>query len=131
MKKGIAKLEAVVKERRLWNAHWIIGMAYRALNEPETSLAHLRSSYELNPSHVDVAREYVCACLALGKGAEAVRAATYNCKLYPENAGLKANLGLALLVADRVDDAVATTQAALEMSPTTESPRLSWASSTT
>jgi tetratricopeptide (TPR) repeat protein len=117
VKKGIAKLQAVVKESPLWNAHWIIGMGYRALNEPETSLAHIRTSYELNPSHADVAREYVSACLALGKGTEAVRAASYNCKLHPEDAGLKANLGLALLVADRVDDAIATASAALTMKP--------------
>lgn len=94
IKKGIRLLESVVKARPLWNAHWIMGMAFRALGGMEQRLASLQASYELNPGHADVAREYVDACLAVGRGEEAVRAATYNCKLHPTDAGLRANLGL-------------------------------------
>ncbi|MHC4831607.1 MAG: hypothetical protein ACYTFT_14835, partial [Planctomycetota bacterium] len=84
------------------------------------SVASLRSAFEQNPSHPDVAREYAAACLAVGDGPEGVRVSAHICESHPENAGLKANLGLALLVAGRVDEARETTQQALEMSPDDE-----------
>ena len=59
-------------------------------------------------------------CLALGKGEEAVKVAEHAVSLKPDDAGLEANLALALLVAGRVDDALATAQSALDRSPNDE-----------
>lgn len=57
------------------------------------------------------------SCLALGKGQEAVVAARAACRARPEDAGLMANLGLALLVAGDVDAALDVTRKALDLSP--------------
>ncbi len=101
----------------MWNVFWLIGMAYRALGDPEASLANLRQSFELNPAQPDVAREYVGACMALSHGEEAARAARQICEAHPNDHGLRANLGLALLVAGRVDEALDAALQALGMSP--------------
>lgn len=117
IRKGIGCLEQVAADRPVWNVLWLIGMAYRALGDAQASHANLRGSFELNPSQPDVAREYVAACLALGEGEEAARAALQICRAHPEDAGLRANLGLALLVAGRVEEALEAAREALGLSP--------------
>ena len=53
------------------------------------------------------------SCLALGKGREAVEAAERACRNRPEDPGLLANLGLALLIAGDVDESLSVTRRAL------------------
>ena len=55
--------------------------------------------------------------MRLGKSREAVDAARHAVALVPDNAGLKANLGLALLVHGDVEEALRTTKAALSAAP--------------
>src|SRR5262249_10343201 len=102
---------------QLFAPHWILGKAYEALGDQEQAYSFFRRAFELAPDHVDVIREYVRACLELGKADEGVPAARRACAVRPDDAGLQANYGLALLIAGRVEEAHATVQAALERAP--------------
>src|SRR5262249_14129736 len=103
---GIARLEAsarLVPDN--FATHWLLGKAHEARGQAEASLPCFKRAFDSNPNHADVAREYMRACLELGDGAEGVRAARRGCELAPDNAGLRSNLGLALLIAGDVDSA--------------------------
>ena len=79
-----------------------------------------REAEKLLRGNPDVAREYACECLALGRGEEAVAIASKAMELDPRDAGLQANLGLALLVAGNVAGAERAARAALERAPEDE-----------
>ena len=118
VKKALAMLDDVIAAAPdLFANHWIRGMALRALGDAEGSARSLGKAFELEPANADVAREYCAACLALGAGDEAVRVARHNLALHPDDAGLRANLALALLVAGDVRGASLEVQAAVDCAP--------------
>jgi tetratricopeptide (TPR) repeat protein len=100
-----------------WAAHWALGMTYRAVREPEHEYEAFQRSYAINPKHADVAREFMGACLALGKGDEAIMLARRALELKPDDMGLLANLALALLIAGHVEEAHLTVQQARNAAP--------------
>lgn len=118
---GIEKMNAVVSiVPGNWPAFWLLGKAYEALGQPEDEYRCFKRAFELNPDHVDVAREFMRACLQLGKGDEGVAVAWHACQIRQNDAGLLANLGLAMLIAGQVDEALTVTQQAVEFSPDDE-----------
>ena len=56
-------------------------------------------------------------CLNVGKSEKAIRVARNAVNLEPENAGLVANLALALLIGAELDEAAETVNKALAMAP--------------
>src|SRR4051812_3980231 len=71
IREGIRKLEAVVDVvPGNWPAFWMMGKAYEALRRTDDEYECFKRAYELNPRHPDVAREFMRACLQLGKGEE-------------------------------------------------------------
>ena len=74
-------------------------------------------AYTIAPTEIEVGRNLVMESLALGYGKEAVEVARALEKLSPEDAGLRANRALALLIADDVDGARRDVTKALELAP--------------
>jgi len=114
--RGIRALEALVADDR-WRVWWYLGMARRAAADGEGAFAAFERAYATNPAHADVSREFGGQCLALGRGEQAVVVCDRNCSLHPDDAGLRANLALACMVADDVMRAKVEVTRALKMDP--------------
>ena len=118
LRQGIARLDALLAERPdHWPSFWITGMASRALRDWDETYRRLGAAYRLHPDQPDVAREYGAACMALGKGEEAVVVTRQAVVNDPGDIGLVANLALALVVANQVDAAEGIADAALRLDP--------------
>lgn len=118
LRAGMARLDELLAERpEHWPSWWVTGLAARALRQLDEAYDRFHKAYLLAPDETDVVREYGGACMALGKGAEAVAAARKALLIEPADAGLQANLALALLIAGEVADAEQTAAAALLRAP--------------
>lgn len=115
---AIADLQAVtVYNPGNWAAFWFKGKAYQALGNKDAANREFKAAFALERQNPDVAREYGISCLDLGLGAEAVLSATHASGLVPDDAGLKANLALALLLAGRNGEAKEAIDESLSASP--------------
>jgi hypothetical protein len=114
--KAIRELEAMAAGDR-WRVWWLLGMARRAATDPAGALDAFQRAYATNPGEGSVARELGAQLLASGRGAEAVMVCERNCDLHPADAGLRANLALACVVADDLPRAKAEVARALAMDP--------------
>jgi tetratricopeptide (TPR) repeat protein len=121
LKDGIAKLKSALEVRpghgKNWSTFWLLGKAYEALGEFENSYQCLKSAFEINQKHVDVARELMASCLRTGRTAEAVGAAKIARDLAPSNPGVIANLALAFFKNGQLDEALSTGREALRLAP--------------
>jgi tetratricopeptide (TPR) repeat protein len=114
----VALLREVVRRTpRHHKAWWILGKSYQALGQKPESYECFRRAFAENPSSVQAGRELTLSCLAVGKGEEAVAAARVTSSLDPGDFGLLANLGLALLVAGDLDEALKISREALAKQP--------------
>jgi tetratricopeptide (TPR) repeat protein len=100
-----------------WAALWLAGKALQALGDNEGAARELARAFAIKPDHADVGREYVSVLLDLGRAAEAVPIADAACAARPSDAGLVANLALALLLAGKPDEAAGAVERALVMDP--------------
>ncbi len=100
-----------------WNALWLLGMVHRSLEQHESAYAAFKGAYAMQPGHRDVCREFAQECIILGKGPEAVAAASAACTLDPSDIGLVSNLALAYLINQQVEVALATVQQARRQDP--------------
>jgi Flp pilus assembly protein TadD len=118
IKEGIALMEEAIKFSPVaWRGLWIIGKAHQALGDKESAYSAFQRAYTLDSTNPDVCREYMHACLATGRGAEAVEAARVGVSRNRQDAGLVANLALALLIGGDLAEAERTCKAAQEMNP--------------
>jgi tetratricopeptide (TPR) repeat protein len=119
--RGISLLLRVVEMNpRNWAAYWVMGKAHQALGQPEQACDAFGASFGIEHNNPDVAREYMCECLDLGRAAEGIFAAEHAVALKPTDAGLIANLAIAYLIDARVDDALATVNKSLALAPNDE-----------
>lgn len=114
--KAIRELESFASGDR-WRVWWLLGMARRAATDPTGALDAFQRAYAANPGEESVAREFGAQLLALGRGADAVVVCERNCDLHPADAGLRANLALACVVADDLPRAKTEAARALAMDP--------------
>lgn len=115
---GIGYLDAVTAYNPLnWAAFWIKGKGYQAMGDHAAAHREFGASYRIEKNNADVAREYAASCLELGLAADAVEATRHAIQRSPQDAGLQANLALALLLAGNTAGAEAAIRRALEMSP--------------
>lgn len=114
--KGIRELEALASGER-WRAWWFLGMARRAASDPTGAFDAFERAYAANPASSEVSREFGGQCLALGRGAQAVAICERTCTLHPRDAGLRANLALACMIANDMARAKAEVARALAMDP--------------
>jgi cytochrome c-type biogenesis protein CcmH/NrfG len=98
-------------------AYWIMGMAYRALESDKDATIAFGTAYQINPMQRDFAREYSYSCMCSGQTSLAVKIAERVSAQYPTDAGLMANVGLALLADGQLDQAQETTQKAMMLDP--------------
>jgi len=121
VKNGIAKLKAAIEVRpgvsKNWSTFWLLGKAYEALDEFEDSYRCFKSAFEINPGHVDAARELMASCLRTGRTAEALCAAKAARDLAPSNPGILANLALAFFRSGQLDEALTAGHEALKLAP--------------
>jgi tetratricopeptide (TPR) repeat protein len=118
IRKGVALFEeALAAVPDHWPMLWTLGMSLRALGEEEAALPRFRRAYELNPGQADVGREYAAQCMRLGRAEDGVRICREVHARFPADAGLQANLALALLIAGAVEEALSVGQAALARNP--------------
>jgi Flp pilus assembly protein TadD len=117
--KGIADLNAVTTYNpNNWAAFWIKGKGYQVLGDQKAAKAEFEKSFTIQKENPDVAREYAASCLELGDGEEAVNATRHAIKLKPDDAGLRANLALALLISGKNEEAKTEITESLRMNPT-------------
>jgi hypothetical protein len=114
--KGIRQLEAIAADDR-WRVWWYIGMARRAGGDAEGAFTAFERAYTANPAEPNVGRELGGQCMALGRGKEAVEVCERMCSLSSDDAGLRANLALACMVADDMKRAKVEVTRALDMDP--------------
>jgi len=118
LKQAIQMLDAVTTYApRNWNAFWIKGKAYQAIEDRQAACAAFKSAFDLQDKNPDVAREYMLECLNLGNGTEGLRAAQHALALDPSDAGLHANLALAFIIAAKPNEALAAIDEALRLDP--------------
>jgi len=118
LERGIELLrQAIAINPANWSAYWVIGKAYQALGKSGEACDAFGKAYGLEKGNADVAREYMFECLNLGHAAQAIAAARHAVKLKPKDAGLAANLALALLIGGKLDDAAKAVTSALALAP--------------
>lgn len=116
--RAVAMLKRVIAPNpKHWPAHWFIGKANQAMRDHPAAFGAFKRSLELRPSHPDVAREFVIEAICVGETSQAVAAAREVANSNPSDAGLVANLALALLADSKVSQARETAERALAMDP--------------
>jgi tetratricopeptide (TPR) repeat protein len=100
-----------------WQAFWFIGKTYQATGDRPAAYRALKRAYELQPDHKDVAREYVFEAMCTSHPDEAIAAARRVSDANPKDAGLAANVALALLSARQLDAAADAAKHALQLAP--------------
>jgi tetratricopeptide (TPR) repeat protein len=116
LNKGIRELEAIASGDR-WRVWWYLGIARRSAGDSEGAFAAFEHAYTANPAHEAIGREFGGQCLALGRGDRAVTVCERTCSLHPNDAGLRANLALACVVAGDMTRAKAEVTRALAVDP--------------
>lgn len=116
--RGIALLDAVIVFNPTnWSAYFMVGKGREAVGEPEKAFQAFAKSYEIQPDHPGVAREYAGACLRLGKATEAVAAAERAVRLSPSDPTHYSNLALAYTIAGRISEAKDAITKSLAIAP--------------
>ena len=100
-----------------WAAFWLRGKAYQALGDHARSAESFRSAYRIRPANPDVGRELALEQMELGEFQDAVSIGEKLVLAFPNDAGLKANLALFLLLAGRVQRARDTIDDAIRLDP--------------
>lgn len=118
LKRGIDLLnQAITINPANWAAFWIVGKAHQVLGDSENACEAFEKSFGLQKGNPDVAREYMFECLNVGRAAKGIAAARHAVHLKPDDAGLTANLALALLIGGKLDEAADTVTRALAIAP--------------
>ncbi len=100
-----------------WAAFWLRGKAFQALGDHARSVDSFRSAYRIRPLNPDVGRELALEQMELGEFQDAVSVGEKLALAFPNDAGLKANLALSLLLAGRVERARDTIDDAMRLDP--------------
>jgi tetratricopeptide (TPR) repeat protein len=115
---GIACLDRVLEmDPSNWSALWIRGKAFQSLGEHAQAVESFRSAYRINATQRDVAREFAEELLETAQFREAADIAREVSDRSPQDAGLKANLALALLLSGDVPSAQRSIAEALRLDP--------------
>jgi Flp pilus assembly protein TadD len=116
--RGTALLEQVTQMRPdSWQSYWFIGKARQAVGDSAAAYDAMKQAYALQPDQRDVAREFVFEALCTSRFGEAVAAARRVSAAHPDDAGLSANLAVALLADRQLDSAERETARALRLAP--------------
>ncbi len=100
-----------------WAAFWLRGKAYQALGDHARSADSFRWAYRIQPRNPDVGRELALEQMELGEFQDALSVGEKLVLAFPNDAGLKANLALSLLLAGQVQRARDTIDDAIRLDP--------------
>ncbi len=103
-----------------WAAAWQAGKAAQSLGDQERAYGFFKRSFAVMKENPDVARELMLTCLDTKRADEAVEIAEQGVRLADGDAGLKANLALALLCAGKLSRAETAIDAAIQQDPQDE-----------
>lgn len=88
-----------------WAALWLLGKIEQRLGDYERALMWFARAHRVHPRHPDVAREAAIAAMELGLAERAIPYCERAIESKPDDPGLRANLGLALLLSGRPAEA--------------------------
>lgn len=115
---GVACLDRVLEiDPSNWSALWIRGKAFQSLGEHTKAVDSFRSAYRVSSGQSDVAREFAEELLETQRFREAADVAREVSERSPQDAGLKANLALALLLSGDLPAAKQVIVDALKLDP--------------
>lgn len=118
LKEAIAMLGRCLEiHRGSWQSMWGMGKAHQALGNHLTALGWFERALKLEEGNPDVWREATIESLGLGEAEKALTYANTARELKPDDAGLLANLALALLLNKRGDEALSTIREACRRNP--------------
>jgi tetratricopeptide (TPR) repeat protein len=100
-----------------WEAHYNLGLLYRAVGDPTRTVSHYQEAVRLNPSNNWAHNNLGTAYLGLGKVDEAIVEYTRALEIDPKDSKAHNNLGLALLRQGKLDPAAAEFERALRENP--------------
>jgi tetratricopeptide (TPR) repeat protein len=100
-----------------WSAMWLIGKVHQRFRELPEALTWFERSHQTNPSQPDVVREASICAMEIGSTEKAIEYSLCAAQLKPSDAGLRANLALAYLLAGRITEAQKSINEALAAEP--------------
>lgn len=100
-----------------WQALWLRGKAYQSLSDHVLARESLAAAYALETSNPNVGRELMFELLSLGLFADGAKVAAEVAQRSPQDAGLRANLALALVLNGDVAGAREAITTALRLDP--------------
>jgi tetratricopeptide (TPR) repeat protein len=113
---GVACFDQVlVLAPRYWQALWLRGKGLQALGDHSRAVASFRDAYRIQPADIDVGRELEAELLEVRGFAEAVTVARAMSAIVPANAGLEANLAVALALNGQLAEARQAVARALQL----------------
>jgi len=100
-----------------WSAMWWVGMIHKRFRDYSTALLWFERAFQVSSYQPDVAREACSCALELGHHEAAISFADRAVQVKPDDAGLRSNLALALLIGGRVAEAKAEIEQATAQNP--------------
>lgn len=100
-----------------WAAMWGVGKAHQALSNHRTALGWFERALKIEESNPDVYREATIESLGIGEAEKALTYARKARELKPGDAGMQANLALALLLNKQGEEALIEIQEACKRNP--------------
>jgi tetratricopeptide (TPR) repeat protein len=118
VRSGIACLDRVLElNPSNWAAFWFRGKAFQSLGEHRNAVEAFRAAYRLKSDQPDVAREFAAELLETQAFGEALMIGRDLASRFPQDAGLQANLALALLLSGDLPAAQQSIIEALRLAP--------------
>ncbi len=100
-----------------WSAMWWVGMVHKRFRDYSTALLWFERAFQVSSYQPEVAREACSCALELGHHDAAISFAHRAVQVKPDDAGLRSNLALALLLGGRVAEAKAAIEQAIAADP--------------
>ena len=100
-----------------WEAHYNLGLLYRAAEDAKRTVYHYEEAVRLNPSNTWAHNNLGTVFLELGKPDRAIVEYTRALEIDPKDSKAHNNLGLALLMQGKLDPAALQFQQALRENP--------------
>lgn len=114
---GRALLRQAAERKRSFATSWLLGKIEMRLGNATAAIAALEDAHEIDPRHPDGCRELAVALLEAERAPDALPVAERAVDLRPDDAGLRCNLALVLLLTGNVTRARSEVTAALSRKP--------------
>lgn len=118
LKEAVSGLQRCLEiHRNSWQSMWGMGKAHQALGNHLSALGWFERALKIEQTNPDLFREATIESLGLGEAEKALHYAQRTRELKSDDAGVQANLALALLLNKRGDDALNEIREACQRNP--------------